>query len=402
MLHQGRYELLNMILIISVLLFSLMSMIRYFPEQKNRERDVSSIDPYDERDTMFARNNMKYHPELMEQYYSFRPENRSCDEQIHKKPEFGQKRQVYHDFYTAPGYISAFEYLEGAIPLSDGRPKPEKQPVDPFKLRQTIRELGLFYGACDIGFVDLEPHHFYSRKGRHAEKWGEATDQNYKTAISIVVPMRVKMVKKSPTSCMIQESAHKYVEAAKISNIIAGYIRQFGYRARAHNDANYDVICVPVAMEAGLGGLGRHGLFMHKTFGSCVRLAVVTTELSLPRSGTGQMIGMEAFCRICKKCADNCPTRSISRDSEPESRNVRHWTIQQEQCYSYWKTIGSDCGHCISVCPYTKPDTLVHRMVRFYISRNPINQKIALFMDDLLYGRIKKIPGSNPGTIFQR
>jgi ferredoxin len=62
--------------------------------------------------------------------------------------------------------------------------------------------------------------------------------------------------------------------------------------------------------------------------------------------------------------------------------------------------MGSDCGLCISVCPYTKPDTLIHRLVRHYISRNRFNQKIALFMDDLLYGRRKKIARKNPKKIF--
>ena len=65
--------------------------------------------------------------------------------------------------------------------------------------------------------------------------------------------------------------------------------------------------------------------------------------------------------------------------------------INQEKCFSFWKTIGADCGICIRVCPYTKPDTLIHRTVRFYISRNPINQRIALFLDDLFYGRKIKI-----------
>ena len=199
---------------------------------------------------------------------------------------------------------------------------------------------------------------------------------------------------------MLQESAQKYVEAAKISNIVAAYIRQFGYRARAHNDANYDVLCVPIAVESGLGELGRMGLFMHRTHGPCVRLAIVTTDLELPDSPQKPDLYMGEFCRICKKCADNCPSKSISKGEEPSSRNVRHWSILQEKCFSYWKTIGSDCGLCISACPYTKPDTLIHKAVRFYISRNPLNQKIALLMDDLLYGRYKKIPGKNPGKIF--
>jgi reductive dehalogenase len=197
------------------------------------------------------------------------------------------------------------------------------------------------------------------------------------------------MLKTAPASSVIQESAQKYVEAAKISNIMAGYIRRFGYRARAHNDANYDVLCVPLAVESGLGELGRMGLFMHKIYGPCVRLAVVTTDLELPPSPPSDTFHMSEFCKICKKCADNCPSGSISHGDEPYSRNMRHWSISQEKCFSYWKTIGSDCGLCIGVCPYTKPDTLIHKLVRFYIPRNALNQKIALFMDDLLYGRYK-------------
>jgi ferredoxin len=337
----------------------------------------------------------------METYYAMRPENESTDRQIHKKPDFGSNAQTYHDAYTAPVFEAAFEYLERSIPLSTGEPAKEQRSTDPVIFGRTLADFAKFYGACDVSFLKLKPHHYYSHKGRHAASWGNRTDQTYETAICIVVPMRVEMIKQGPTSCVLQESAQKYVEAAKISNIMAAYIRNFGYRARAHNDANYDVLCVPIAVESGLGELGRMGLFMHRVCGPCVRLAVVTTDLELPDSRQKPALYMEEFCKICRKCADNCPSGSISKGDEPSSRNVRHWSILQEKCFSYWKTIGSDCGFCISVCPYTKPDTLIHKFVRFYISRNSLNQQIALFMDDLLYGRYKKIPASNPDKIFK-
>ncbi len=395
------FQTINIVVVLIFCLFSMISMIRFFPKKNILERDISKADQYDERDTMFARNNIQYHPDLMEQYYLAHPEKRSKDRQIHQKPEFGDKEQIYHDSYTAPCFQAAFEYLHESIPLSNGNTAKQKINVDPVQFSQTLEDLGKFYGACDIGFLQLSPHHFYSHKGRHGKDWGETTDQTYQTAIAIVVPMRINMVKKGPTSCMLQESAQKYVEAAKISNIIAGYIRQFGYRARAHNDGNYDVLCVPIAAESGLGEVGRMGIFMHKVHGPCVRLAVVTTDIKLLDLSPQKSFYMEEFCKICKKCADNCPSGSITHDDEPLSRNFRHWSIQQEQCYSYWKTMGSDCGICIAACPYTKPDTLIHKVVRFYISRNPLNQKIALFMDDLLYGRHKKTAKTNPEKILQ-
>ena len=393
------FLLVNIIMVALFCLFGFISFLRFFPGSAPA-RDTRNATQYDERDTLFARNNIRHHSELMEAYYALHPENESTDRQIHRKPDFGSKAQVYHDPYTAPVFEAAFEYLERSIPLSTGEPAQEQKAIDPALFCRTLTEFAKFYGACDIAFLKLKPHHYYSHKGRHATNWGSKTDQTYTTAISIVVPMRVEMIKQGPTSCVLQESAQKYVEAAKISNIVAAYIRNFGYRARAHNDANYDVLCVPIAVESGLGELGRMGLFMHRKYGPCVRLAIVTTDLELPDSKQKPTLYMEKFCKKCKKCADNCPSGSISNGNEPSSRNIRHWSILQEKCFSYWKTIGSDCGFCISVCPYTKPDTLIHKFVRFYISRNPLNQQLALFMDDLLYGRYKKIPENNPENIF--
>jgi reductive dehalogenase len=390
---------LNIFILAAAGLFGLVSLVRFFPG-RSPARDLSDIELYDERDNMFARNNMQHHPELMEHYYQVRPENRSIDRQIHAKPEFGEAAQLFHDPYTAPVFEAAFDYLERSIPLSNGDTASQRQTVDSHQFCSTITDLARFYGACDTAFIRLKPHHFYSHKGRHKHNWGKTPDRNYKTGIVIVVPMRVEMIKQGPTACVLQESAQKYVEAAKISNIVAGYIRRFGYRARAHNDANYDTLCVPAAVEAGVGELGRMGILMHRVHGPCVRLAMVTTEIELPDSPRPAPQQMEAFCEICKKCADNCPSGAISHGEEPVTRNVRHWSIRQEQCFSYWKTIGSDCGLCISVCPYTKPDTLIHRFVRFYISRNGLNQKIALFMDDVMYGRKKRIPKKNPDRIF--
>lgn len=397
---RNQIQTLNLILICLVSGFGLISLIKYFPAESEK-RDPSTAEPYDERDNMFARNNIQHHPLLMKTYYEMRPEKKSIDQQIHNKPEFGEKAQVYHDPYTVPCYKAAFEYLERSIPLSLGNVTDPKISIDPVQFCKTIRDMSKFYGACDVAFTGLKPHHFYSHKGRHAENWGDKTDQTHKTAIAIVVPMRVGMIKKAPTSSVLQESAQKYVEAAKISNILAGYIRNFGYPARAHNDANYDTLCVPIAVESGLGELGRMGIFMHRVYGPCVRLAIVTTDLELPDSQIRPPLHMAEFCTICKKCADNCPSGSISHGEEPYSRNFKHWSINQEKCFSYWKTIGSDCGLCIGVCPYTKPDTMIHKLVRWYISRNNVNQKIALFMDDLLYGRQKKISRMNPGRIFQ-
>jgi reductive dehalogenase len=262
-----------------------------------------------------------------------------------------------------------------------------------------IKNIARYYGAVDVGITRVEPYHVYSFAGRREENWGTQIDLEHKSAIVVVVAMDFKMMKQAPSLPAILESSRRYVEVAKIANIIAEYLRQIGYKARAHTDGNYETLCVPLAVDSGLGELGRMGILVHPQFGPCVRLSVVTTELELIPSEI-KKFHIKEFCRICKKCAENCPTNSIVMEEEPETRGFVHWTIEQEKCFGFWKNAGTDCGFCIRVCPYTKPDTLLHKLVRFYISRNTLNQRIALFLDDLLYGRKSIIPDKNPVKLF--
>ncbi len=394
----ARVYAFNVIAIAALIAFGLVSLVKYFPREPGG-RELSGAVRYDERDNMFSRNNMQYYPRLMEEYYQHHPERVKGDREIHNRPEFGSSEHSYYDFYATPCFVSAFKYLQRTIPASGGEPATEKKSVDRSNFLDSLKAVASFYGASDLGVTPLKDYHLYSHRGRHSSNWGEKVRNTHQTAIVIVVAMDVDIFKTAPTNAVIQESARKYVEVAKISNILAQYIREFGYRATAHNDANYETLCVPLAVDSGLGELGRMGLFMHGKFGPCVRLAVVTTELELPPA-EGSDYHMEEFCRICKKCSDNCPTGAISGEDETESRGFRHWSINQERCFAFWKRIGTDCGFCVAVCPYTKPDNFLHRLVRFYVSRNPLNQRVALFFDDLLYGRRIKPPPENPEKIF--
>jgi reductive dehalogenase len=377
----------------------LISLIKFFPSRP--PRNLGSIDKYDERDYMFSRNNLQNHPEHANVYYSAHPDKLEIDRKIHEKPEIGEPGGIYFDEYYSPAFDASFSYLSATHSASTGSPSGSKKNIDPQKLVATIKNIARFYGAVDVGIASLDPYHLYSHAGRHHFHWGEEIHNNHKSAIVIVVSMDVEMIKKAPALPVILESSRQYVESAKIAHIISHYLRLLGYDSRAHTDGNYEVMCVPLAVDAGIGVLGRLGLFLHPIYGPCIRLSVVTTELDLPSSVVKEnLASIEFFCDICKKCADNCPTQSISKDREPVSRGFRHWSINQETCFSYWKNIGTDCGFCIGVCPYTKPDTFLHKLVRFYISRNPINQRIALFMDDLFYGRKKSISPKNPAKIF--
>jgi ferredoxin len=190
-----------------------------------------------------------------------------------------------------------------------------------------------------------------------------------------------RMMQSAPASPTLMESARQYLNAGSIAVQLAVAIRELGYRARAHIDANYQVVCPLVARDAGLGEIGRMGLLMTPQHGPRVRIGVVTTDMPLAESPERAEPSIEKFCRICKKCAKICPSQAI-----PHGDRGDRWKIDSEACFTFWCEAGTDCGRCVITCPYAHPDTPVHRFVRMTIRRSPLLRRLAAPIDDLVYG----------------
>ncbi len=372
----------------------IISFIKYFPETD--ESEPLNIEQFDERNHMFSRNNMQHYPELQTRYYKQYPEHEEIDNKLKTLPELGAPGSKYYDKYYSNIAVSGFSLLEKTAFLVKEKPQTPPVEIDINNTVNAIKFMAKYYGAVDIGFTKLHKHHYYSIHGRNAENWGAQIEKHHQFAIAIIVKMDPAMLKHSPSLPVMLESSKQYVEAAKIAHLIAEYIRNLGYDAKSHVDGNYDILAVPVARDAGMGEVGRMGILLHPKFGPAVRISVVTTDLQLPVTTSRKNYHIEEFCTICKKCAFNCPTKSIPLNDKPVSRNFAHWSIKQESCYGFWKKAGTDCAFCIRSCPYTKQDNILHRFVRFYISLNPVNQRIALFFDDIFYGKKYKIKKSNP------
>ena len=166
------------------------------------------------------------------------------------------------------------------------------------------------------------------------------------------------------------------------------------YEARAHIDGNYRVIAPLVARDAGLGEIGRMGLLMTPNQGPRVRLGIVTTNLELHPIERIQNEAVLDFCTICKKCAVNCPSKAIPFEVRQKIDGVLRWRINAESCFLYWNVIGTDCGICMTVCPFSHPDTLPHNLLRWGIARSGFVRRGALGLDDLFYGKepVQKAP----------
>ncbi len=392
-------RIINIAILSLTFIILMISMIRYFPEKS--KQDIKKIMQFDERDHMFSRMNMQRSPDNSGKYYKSKPDSKAVDKKISNDPNLGEPGSKFYNKYYSPIVDSAFVLLDRTSKIRSGKINNNKNDHDPVEIAKAIRWMASYYGGIDIGITEVKKHHLYSHHGRQEDNWGDPVINKHKYGIVIAVKMDQDMIGQAPSLPVLLESSKQYVESAKIAHLIAEYIRELGYSAISHVDGNYDILAVPMAKDAGLGEIGRMGILIHRKLGPAVRLSVVTTDIPLPISNQKDE-HIEEFCNICKKCAVNCPTGSIPKEDKPFNRNFDHWSIDQQNCYSYWRKSGTDCGFCIRVCPYTKKDTLIHRIIRGYISRNPVNQRIALFMDDIFYGRKFRLKTEENQKIFFR
>jgi len=204
-------------------------------------------------------------------------------------------------------------------------------------------------------------------------------------------------VEAAPGLAITEETARQYLRGAQISITLADYLRSRGYPARAHiAGSNYQIMLPPVAHDAGLGELGRMGYLISPKLGARVRLGAVTTDLPLV-TDRPIAFGVQDFCDKCLKCTLNCPSGAIPTRGQTEVRGVHKWPLNADKCLYYWRKVGTDCGLCMRVCPYSHPPALVHNVVRAGIRRSSLARQVALWGDDVFYGRKTKRPGP-PGS----
>lgn len=341
----------------------------------------------DERDIMFARAHLSPGSPEHEAYYAMRPENLASDEKIRTLPGLLSPDAQKANAQVFAVADASFE-LTGAVREEvDGAVAPNRAQKGPTENTSFLKDLTLYLGARSVGITALQPYHVYSHIGRGSGTYGEPIDVEHSYAIAFSVEMDYEIMRSAPNAPVVMESARQYVEAAKIALQLGYFIRSQGYPARAHIDGNYRVIAPLVARDAGLGEIGRMGLLMTPELGPRVRLGVVTTDIPInpdPRYNGEAMID---FCRICVKCAENCPSKSIPFDGRQEIDGALRWRINPDTCFRYWNVIGTDCGLCMAVCPYSHPDNWEHNAIRWAIHRSGAARRAALWLDDLFYGR---------------
>lgn len=383
--YWGYAPLVQITLIVVVFVFGLLF---FLPISKQKIFDYgNATGQVDERDTMFAREEYSPGTDKYEKYYSKHPELKAIDDRIRKLPPLLSPGSRYYDEFHS-GLIQAFFKTIGNITIEvDGPVAPNPEKIDSIEMTKVIKALTIHLGANEVGIAPLNQKYVYSNVGRGPEQWSAPINNNHKFVIVFTLEMDYQQVETAPRIGITEEAARQYLNGALISNSLAAAIREIGYPARAHiSDSNYQIILPPLAQEAGLGELGRFGYLISKKYGARVRLGGITTDLPLVPDKPIHF-GVQLFCEICKKCATNCPSGAIPYEDRRTVRGINKWPLNVEKCLTYWRLIGTDCGLCMKVCPFSHPPTLLHNLVRAGINNSSFARYISNFGDDLFYGK---------------
>ncbi len=374
------------------------------------EKDrVGEVKQWDERDILFARTDLfsYFGPDSPEYkaYYEAHPEYLENDTRVNNVPGLGKTGGV-----DTPMFDAQFEAIAKVASESfvDGEPAPHKAQIPPPRAARKVKALARFLGADLVGIGPLRQEWGYSHVARSFgnregfQRWGTPVDlRHHSHAIALAFQMDYDLIQRAPDFPVLLATAKGYALGAWVSIQLAEYIRMLGYSARAHHLYNYRLIVVPVAVDCGLGELSRAGFLLTKELGLGLRLAAVTTNMPLAHDEPVD-IGVQSFCESCKICAEECPIGAIPRGDKVEFNGLRRWKLDEEKCYRYWHAVGTDCGLCMTTCPWTKPRNWFHKSMALLATTKGPHQALMTQADKLFYGKFEGAPRPDFMDPFER
>lgn len=268
--------------------------------------------------------------------------------------------------------------------IADGEVNSKKAqiPNDPAIISQHIKRLGYFLRADIVGICELPQYAVYSHNAR-----GKPIENHHKYAIVIATDQDYTTMHGSNGRDWISgaQSFRGYSNNGFITTMIAEYIRKLGYPARAHFHASYQVLIPPLLLLSGIGEMSRSGCILNPFLGLRFKAGAVTTDLPLLPDKPVDF-GLQDFCRKCKKCALECPSKAISTGEKIMYNGYETWQFDAERCTKFRVTNqnGASCGRCIKVCPWNKPRGLSHDMIRWMIKNSPFMNNFIIRMDDII------------------
>ncbi len=241
----------------------------------------------------------------------------------------------------------------------------------PRKNSSIIKQAARFFGAAAAGIAAAEELWFYSNDqtgiplifSPEAERPEVSPEAKLiPTRLNRIIVMLIAQDRElaafSPSALAGAGVGFGYSRMAELASKITALIRGLGFDAiPMGNDTS---LSIPLAIDAGLGEAGRHGLLLNPEYGSLVRICKVLTDLPL-ETDRPITFGAAGVCQSCTICAESCPARAISFQRETgyetvcssNNEGIKRWPVDSWACLKFWANNGKDCGICQAVCPFS-------------------------------------------------
>jgi len=313
---------------------------------------------YDEREILFSRVALK---KGSKEYKDFYKTNGSS-----KREDDKQRRLAFrHKLRKSDRFKELFFpltqdnklYIKTVFDMAENKEVNTKRVSINPDFSSNLKEIGKYYGATSVGIVKLNDYSYYSHHGGLSEAVDKDTYNQkilpkYKTAIVYTVKMEKDFINRGPQFEELLGTEEAYVRVATVGSRLTMYLKELGYNSMFNNSEYYLSPLVPLAYDAGLGEIGMCNHLVTKENGNCVRLGAVFTNLEVNYDAPIDF-GLTEFCKRCALCLNNCPSKAITH--LPRYVNGRQfYKFYDNRCYDMWLKSGTDCGTCISTCPFTQ------------------------------------------------
>ena len=251
------------------------------------------------------------------------------------------------------------------------------------------------FGAATVGFVELDDRtekliYGIDPDGKELVFVDDDVAQETETqrlipraarwVITWTVQMSGEQMTRCPTPLGAATTSLAYARNRAIQSRLQGFLRGIGYYGLGEAQTNALGIAPAFGVLAGLGELSRLNRVVTPEYGPMARVFKMVTNLPLAPTKPIDA-GIVNFCRACKTCATYCPSGSLSMETEPSYETqggwnrggVKTWYENSLTCRNYWAELGTNCGICFAVCPFSVRDrAAIHSMVKSVVGTTPI------------------------------
>ena len=188
------------------------------------------------------------------------------------------------------GFLDEFSVLR--------EPAAERHPVDsPKAMSAEIKRVAKVFGADLVGITAMTSAGCIrtNTAGSIRMKNPTSLPDGLKHVIVIAQEMDYDLITTVPSALSGTATGLGYSKDTVVLLSLAQYIRNLGYQAVA--SLNDTALAIPLAIQAGLGEYGRHGLLITKEFGPRVRLGKIFTDIPLANDQPIRF-GVREFCDV--------------------------------------------------------------------------------------------------------